>query len=248
MKYGLHLTCCINHMQDMPAGVVNLMIVDSPYANTDLPFDKQPVDWAAWWMEAKRVLAPNGMVVCFAAELFTHDLVASNRSWYRYKMVWAKSRASRILDAAWRPLCNHEDLVVFAPVAKGTYNPQRLQTNRNVGRVKRKDDAMQHYKAQRGGEYNDTGLREPTTVLDFGSVPTMSPHFNPTAKPVALVQYLVLTYSNPGDLVFEPFAGDAPTAHACENTGRRYIGCEVNLEQYEWSRAHLARKAPLFIP
>lgn len=248
MNYGLHLADCIAYAGTLPAGSVSLVICDSPYENTDLAFDKQPVDWHAFWAEMRRVLVPTGVVVCFAAESFTLDLIASNREWYRYRRVWCKSKASRYLDAEWRPLAAHEDVVIFAPAIKSaTYNAQKVSYVGPPKSTKRKDTKQSHYKSQRfAAEYKDDGTRHPTTLLDFASVGTTAAHFNPTAKPVALIQDLVLTYSNPGDLVLEPFAGDAPTAHACENTNRRYIGCEINLQQYNWSQAHLSQKQPLF--
>lgn len=247
MNYGLHFANCIDFMRGQPDGVFNLMVVDSPYNNTDLGFDKQPVDWAAWWPEAERTLAPNGVIICFAAESFTLDLILSNRPWYRYRSVWVKSKASRYLDK-WRPMTGHEDLVVFAPKIKSAvYNPQMVPYTGSPKSTKRKQTKQSHYKSQHyAAEYVDNGTRYPTTVMYYPSVGTTAPHLNPTAKPVPLIQELVLTYSNPHDVVFEPFAGDAPTAHACENTNRRYVGCEVNLQQYEWSRAHLAQKQPLF--
>lgn len=249
MKYGLHLGSYADLLEEVPDGAVKLFIVDSPYGNTNLDFDKRPIDWAGeFWPLIRQKLAPNGVVVCFACELFTLDLIASNREWYRYRMVWVKSRASRLLDAAWRPLAAHEDLILFAPIPKSaTYNPQRRPHHGPKVTCKRKAAKHAHYEGSRQeGSYEDDGTRHPTTVLEYASVPTMAPHFNPTAKPIALVQELVLTYSNPGDLVAEPFAGDAPAGHACDNTGRLYFGCEVSLEQYEWSRAHLAKKSPLF--
>lgn len=248
MDYGLHFGCCIDLMRTLATGSVHLMLVDSPYGNTDLPFDKQAVDWVAWWAEAKRVLAPNGIIICFACESFTLDLILSNRPWYRYRMVWAKSKASRYADTSWRPLAGHEDLVVFAPAPKSaTYNPQKTNYTGPAKSTKRKAIKQAHYKGQRyAAEYLDNGTRYPTTVMEYASVGTTAAHYNPTAKPVPLIQELVLTYSNQGDVVLEPFAGDAPTAHACENTGRYYIGSEIDLQQYEWSQAHLAKKSPLF--
>jgi site-specific DNA-methyltransferase (adenine-specific) len=250
MKLGLHLGSYAHLLNDLEDGSVNFWLVDSPYGNTDLGFDKQPVDWQGeFWPLIRRKSAPNAVVACFACESFTLDLSASNREWYRYRRVWVKSKASRYLDADWRPLAAHEDIVVFAPaIRSATYNPQMRAYSGPPKSTKRKETKQSHYKSQRfAAEYEDNGTRYPTTVMEYASVGTTAPHFNPTAKPIALVQELVLTYSNPGDLVVEPFAGDAPAGHACENTGRRYIGCEVNLEQYEWSQAHLARKSPLFL-
>ncbi|TGE29836.1 DNA-methyltransferase [Hymenobacter metallicola] len=230
--YALHHQDCLQVMASLPDGSVDAIIADPPYLTTNLHFDQGAFNWSAWWVQARRVLKDNGVVVLFAADLFTLDLIQSNREWYRYRMVWAKSRASRFLDAAWRPLAGHEDLIVFAPNIKAaTYNAQKQQTSRNVGRVKRKPDVAQHYQQHRGGEYNDTGERHPTTVLDFASVPTVN-CAHPTEKPVDLLRWLVSTYTNEGDTVLDCFAGSGSTGHACLVEGRRFIGCELHLEYY----------------
>lgn len=244
MPYRLHLGDCISHMRGMPAASVALIICDSPYENTNLPWDKQPVDWAVWWAEVRRVLKPNGVVVCFAAEAFTLDLAASNREWYRYRRVWHKSKATRQYDANWRPLCDHEDLIIFSPdIKSATYNPQMRP---HVGPKKaatRKPNAAAHYGSDKGNVYHDNGTRHPTTVMYYPSVGTTAPHFNQTAKPLGLMRELVLTYSNPGDVVLSTFMGDGPEGEACIETGREFEGCEIRPEQYEWTAARLRRVA-----
>jgi site-specific DNA-methyltransferase (adenine-specific) len=91
--------------------------------------------------------------------------------------------------------------------------------------------------------YEDDGTRYPTTVLYYPSVGTTAPHHNPTAKPLGLVEELVLTYSNPGDVVVEPFGGDVPAGVACLKNGRQYYGCENDQPQYEWSKLRLQAAA-----
>jgi hypothetical protein len=247
----LHFGSYVDVLQGLPDGSINLWIVDSPYGNTDLAFDKQPVDWAGeFWPLVRRKSAPNAVVVAFACEVFTLELIASNREWYRYRMVWIKSRASRYPDKAWRPLAGHEDVVVFAPAPKAaTFNPQKKAHVGPKKNCQRKANKTPHYNATRlATAYEDDGTRYPTTVLDYASIGTTAPHFNPTAKPVSMVQEFILTFTNRHDNVAEPFAGDAPAGHACQNTGRNYWGAEINLQQYEYSQAQLANKSPLFAP
>ena len=243
--YHFHLGSCIDFMRTRAAGSVNFFVVDSPYENTDLTFDKQPVPWPEFWMEAERILAPNGVIICFAAELFTLDLIVSNRKWYRYRRVWVKSKGSRYMDNAWRPLAAHEDLVIFAPQIKSaTYNPQKTEHTGPRKKMTRTQVKQAHYKSQRfAGAYEDDGTHFPTTVMFYPSVGTTANRFNQTAKPLLLVQELVLTYTNPGDTVFEPFAGDAPAGRVCLPLGRYYLGCETNSDQYEWSATQLRNLA-----
>jgi DNA modification methylase len=248
MNSQFHFGNCQDVLQQYPDGYFQLLLVDSPYENTDLPFDKQPVDWAALWPEITRVLAPTGVVVCFAAESFTLDLIASNRAWYCYRRVWVKSKASRYLDKAWRPLAGHEDLVVFSPaIRSSTYNPQKTLSTGPRKHTKRKATKQSHYKSQRyAAEYVDDGTRYPTTVLYYPSVGATAPHYNATAKPLGLVQELVETYSNRSDNVGELFGGDCPTAHACRNTERNCVSIENNRRQFDWSLNHYTQTAPLF--
>lgn len=239
--YRFHFGHYLDYLRTLASGSVHLIICDSPYENTDLSFDKQPVDWVAFWAEVRRVLVPNGVVICFAAESFTLDLIASNRAWYCYRRVWVKSKGSRYLDKAWRPMAAHEDLVIFSPaIRSATYNPQKTLSTGPRKNTKRKETKQSHYKSQRyAAAYEDDGTRYPTTVLYYPSVGARAPHFNPTAKPLGLVEELVLTYSNFGDDVYEPFGGDVPAGVACLKNGRNYHGSENNAAQHEWSAARL---------
>lgn len=243
--YFFFFGCCIDYLRTLATASVHLVVCDSPYENTDLPFDKQPVDWAAFWAEIRRVLAPNGVVICFAAESFTLDLIASNRPWYRYRRVWVKSRGSRFLDKENRPLCMHEDIVLFMPAyMASTYNPQKTARTGPKKTVNRKAGNIAHYGAHReAASYDDDGTRYPTTVMYYPSVGTTAHHHNPTAKPLGLVEELVLTYSNPGDTVLEPFGGDVPAGVACLKNNRQYHGCEKDFDQHEWSAARLQAAA-----
>jgi site-specific DNA-methyltransferase (adenine-specific) len=243
--YHLHFGNCLDYLRTLATASVALLLIDSPYENTDLPFDKQPVDWPAIWVEIKRVLTAAGIVLCFACESFTLDLIASNRAWYCYRRVWVKSKGTRYLDKAWRPLATHEDIVVFSPaIRSSTYNPQKTYSTGPRKNTQRKTIKQSHYKSQRyAAAYEDDGTRYPTTVLYYPSVGTTAPHFNPTAKPLALFEEFVLTYSNPGDKVVELYAGDAPAGLACIKYGRQYHGCENDPVQYQWSAARLRKAA-----
>jgi site-specific DNA-methyltransferase (adenine-specific) len=243
--YHLFAGPCLDMLRAQPTGSVRLHIVDSPYGNTDLGFDKQPPDWSVLWPELERTLAPDGTIICFACEDFTLDLIASNRTLYRYRRVWVKSKGSRYLDKGWRPMTAHEDLVVFQPNPKAAvYNPQKTTHTGPRKHIKRKAIKQAHYQGQRfAAEYKDDGTRYPTTVMYYPSVGTTADHFNPTAKPLPLLQELVETHTNTGDNVCECFAGDAPAGRVCLPLGRRYVGAEINPEQHAWSLERLRKLA-----
>ena len=101
-------------MRQLPDASVDVIISDPPYHTTQLHYDRAPmIDWAAWWREANRVVKPTGTIVLFADDLFTIDLILTNRKQYRYRLVWEKTRRTRFLDANRRPLKAHEDILIF---------------------------------------------------------------------------------------------------------------------------------------
>lgn len=219
---------CIDFLAAQPAASVDLIIADPPYRTTKLALDqKKPVDWVAWWAEAERALKPAGVVLMFAADLFTVDMIQANRENYRYRLVWKKSKATSFLAAKLRPMRVHEDILVFGRNGdSSTYNPQKTPSGKpKKSSYTRKNDRSQHYGRHRSSEYIDDGTRYPTSVLEFASVPTMH-CIHPTEKPLDLLRYLVLTYSNPVDKVVDCFIGSGVTAHACLLEGRDFAGCD----------------------
>lgn len=234
-------------MAGLETGSVSLILTDPPYENTNLPFDeavrKDPFDWERWWREARRVLPEQGVVVMFAAQMFTVRMILAGGSDYRYRMIWKKSLATGFLNAAHRPLEGHEDMLVFCRKLKSsTYNPQMRphQGERRVGqRVNKAPQGAKHYGGQRGGTtWEDNGMRHPTTVWEYGNGGG-GRSWHPSEKPLDLVRDLVLTYSNVGDLVIDPFAGSGTTALACLQTGRRCIATELNADYYATGRERL---------
>lgn len=193
-------------MPQQPARRFDLILADPPYHTTNLAFDRQPpIDWAAWWPQAWRLLEPGGSIVLFADSLFTVDLIAGQRRNYSYRWVWEKSMATGHLAAARRPLRMHEDILVFCKQpGKSIFNPQKSPRPAGVGdksNSSRKGIAG-HYNRFRDVAYQDDGERFPTSVLHFPSVPTTG-RLHPTQKPVELMRYLVRTYSNPGQRVLD---------------------------------------------
>lgn len=226
----LDLTCgeAFDVLSALPSDSVPAIITDPPYGNTELAFDQESVDWARLWPELRRVLAPTGVIVMFAADLFTLDMVAAARDIYRYRLVWEKTRSTGFLDANLRPLRSHEDLIVFAPRLKSsTYNPQKRAAERYTSPTVRKTPKGDtHWGTDKNkGEWADDGTRHPTSVLKFPSIRSQDT-VHPTQKPVELMRYLVASYTNPGDVVLDPFMGSGSTGVAALSLGRRFWGVE----------------------
>jgi site-specific DNA-methyltransferase (adenine-specific) len=210
----------------LPAGSVDAVITDSPYGTTALEWDI-PVDWPTFWPAVYRLCKPSAVQVMFSAQPFTTDLINSNRPNYRYELIWEKTRATGFLDANRRPLRCHENIQVFGQAPNGsTYNPQMTPYDKpsKVGRPSTAPSAS-HYGAAKSAIRIATE-RYPTSILPFAnSYGGTSDH--ETAKNVQLMMWLVATYTNPGDLVLDPFVGSGSTAEACKRLGRRCIGIEM---------------------
>lgn len=211
-------------IRTFPDAHFDALITDPPYGTTELPFDQQSIDWAALWQEFTRVTKPDGVIVMFADALFTVDMIMLGRDIYRYRLVWEKSRGTGFLDANRRPLRTHEDILIFSKQPrKSTYNPQKQATERYAGKAVRKGPkGHTHWGMDKDASaWTDDGTRHPGSVLHFPSVSTLGA-VHPTQKPEALLQWLVASYTHPGDHILDPFSGSGTTGIAAITLGRRF--------------------------
>lgn len=185
------------------------------------------------WNEYERITKDNAAIILFGNGMFTADLMQSNRKLWRYNLIWQKTQPTGFLNAKKMPLRAHEDICVFYKNLP-TYNPQMT-----TGHVRKVSKASHHVNAKgtsNYGEYNvvdyDSTERYPTSVMTF-SKDTQKEKYHPTQKPVALIEYLIKTYTNPGDLVLDSCAGSMTLAVAAMNTGRNYICIEKDPEIFE---------------
>lgn len=189
----------------------------------------------AWWSEIHRVCKPSAVLISFGAQPFTTDLIVSNRRNFRYSLVWQKTNAVGFLSANVRPLRSHEDILIFCQrfgrvqgEMQSVYNPQ-MQIGKPYTHRSRSRPAAHYSSLKDIGDYDNPGTRYPTSVLTF---PRDTPSLHPTAKPVALLSWLIRTYSLPGQTVLDPFAGNGSTGAACAIDGRKFIGIELDPDYY----------------
>lgn len=236
---------CLSVMKQFPDGYFDCVCTDPPYGTTALHFDQTPIDWAAWWAEIHRVTKETGVIVCFAADLFTVDLIQSNRKNYRYRLVWEKTMPTGFLDANRRPLRAHEDILIFARRFKGsTYNAQK---EAGAPWVRPGRSKPSHYS---GGEVQavrreSDGERHPKTVLKFANPNNNSLH--PTQKPEDLISWLVSSYTNPGDKVLDPFAGSGTTGAACVALHREFVGIELDPAYFQIAEKRINNAQPALL-
>jgi site-specific DNA-methyltransferase (adenine-specific) len=225
---------CLRLMRDLPAASVDLVLCDLPYGTTACKWDSV-IPFDALWAQYKRVVKPNGAVVLFGDEPFASNLRLSNLAWYKYDWYWRKSRPAGFTNAKLKPLKDVETITVFSSgaTANGSqknmpYFPQGLEDcNTAWSRPQRYltgDKGVNPARAshQLSRVIEKTGY--PRQVLDFPN--PNSEVLHPTQKPVALMEYLVRTYTGEGDTVLDNTMGSGTTGVACASTGRKFIGME----------------------
>ncbi|ATS92114.1 putative DNA methylase [Sinorhizobium phage HMSP1-Susan] len=220
---------CLKLMQRVPDGYVDMILADLPYGTTQNKWDSV-IPFEPLWREYWRVLKRNGAVVLTADQPFTSVLIMSQFKQFRYSWHWHKIQATGFLNAKKMPLKAVEDICVFyrdLPI----YNPVMRE-----GEARKRTIALS--KTSNYGKYvktgEDSGMeRYPTTHLEIskGFSPNARP-IHPTQKPVALFEYLIKTYTNPGEIVLDNTAGSGTTAVAARNTGRRWICIEKDHGYY----------------
>lgn len=213
---------CLDLMKRIPDGSVDMVLTDLPYGTTCCQWDSV-IDLAALWEQYIRVCKDNAAIVLTAAQPFTSALVMSNPSLFRYDIVWEKGNATGFFNAKLMPLRAHESILVFYKRLP-TYNPQKT-TGHPRRTAKRKHINSECYgKGIQVTEYDSTE-RYPRSVQFFSSDKQRN-NLHPTQKPVALMEWLIKSYTNPGDLVLDSCMGSGTTGVACVNTNRRFIGIE----------------------
>lgn len=226
---------CLALMRHMPAQSINLVLADLPYGTTRNRWDSA-IDLDELWARYRHVLAPGGCVVLTAAQPFTSTLVTSNLAWFRYEWIWSKTIGSGQLNIAHQPLRTHESILVFAP-GRPPYHPQ--MTSGTPYTITRRADEWngRGFNAQSAHTSRNTGQRWPKSVLPVANPRIKGGH--PTQKPVALFEYLIRTYTVEGQIVLDNVMGSGTTAEAARNTGRRWVGMEIDAQYVRQARRRL---------
>lgn len=246
-KNRIYFEDCMEGMKKIPDKAIDCILCDLPYSITNNKWDSI-IPLEALWKEYERVIKDNGAIVLTASQPFTSLLIQSNPKLFRYEWIWVKNKSTGHLNAKKMPLRRHESVVVFykkLPV----YNPQKTTGHKPVNTyTKHSDDGTNYGKTKTGIKGGGQTDRYPTSILE---IPVMNndddEKFHPTQKPIALMEYMVRTYTNEGDTVLDTCMGSMTTAIACLNTGRNYIGFENNEEYYEkgMERIHNHKKIDL---
>lgn len=231
---------CLDVMPTLDSGSVDMVLADLPYGTTQNSWDSViPLDQL--WHEYRRILTPRGKVVLTSQGAFTARLILSNERWFKYKLVWEKSKPTNFLNAKKQPLRKHEDVCVFY-AKPGTYNAQ-MSKGGSYDKGVRKDQQTGSYGDFRPAHIKSEGGRYPTDIVYFKTAESEPERtvWHSTQKPVALCEYLIRTYSNPGDMVFDNCMGSGTTGVAALAAGRRFIGIESDPEIFTIASERIAR-------
>lgn len=228
---------CIETMKRLPDNSIDLILTDPPYGTTACKWDSIiPLD--KMWEQLKRIIKPNGAIVLTASQPFTSVLVSSNLKMFKYDWTWKKNISTGHLNSKKQPMRDKEDIVVFYK-KQCIYNPQMTVGTPYKGRARA--PASGPYGRHGSVRYDNEGLRYPKQVLNF-KVVTKQGNLHPTQKPVALMEYLIKTYSNENDLVLDFTMGSGTTGVACLNTDRKFLGIELDEKYFEIAKKRIEER------
>lgn len=232
MEYQIFNEDCLEGMKRIETGTVDLILTDLPYGITDCAFDVQ-LPFEPMWEQFKRITKRNAAIVLFSQMPFGAELIMSNRKMFRYEWCWAKGHAQGFLNAKKMPLRIHENILVFYQ-ALPTYNPQFAKAKPYRHRTFVDETSNHVYSNHKRITYSEhEGIRYPIDIINFSQ--PVAVYFgkmsgevvHPNQKPTDLLEYLIKTYTNEGELVLDATMGSGSTGVAAINTGRRFIGFET---------------------
>jgi site-specific DNA-methyltransferase (adenine-specific) len=234
----LMLGDCLERMREIPDGSVDMVLADPPYQTTACKWDSI-VPFEPMWYQLKRIIKSNGAIVMTASQPFTTKLIASNMAMFKYCWVWEKSQAVGHLNAWKMPMRNAEDVCVFYK-KQPSYNPiivDKPKTNiRPLTSRTKKTDCYGDHKLDIHKCANDKSM--PKTIIKFNNAQRT---VHPTQKPVALMEYLIKTYTNAGETVLDFTMGSGTTGVAAVNTNRKFIGIELDEKYFNIAKERIEK-------
>ena len=225
---------CLEIMKNIPDGSVDMIICDLPYGTTACKWDSI-IPFEELWKGYCRIIKDDGAIILFGSEPFTSILICSQISLFRYDLIWDKQKGCDFLNANRKPLKSHENILVFYKKSP-TYNKQYwYSTPYKKINGNKKRSSVYHDSHDVDTESTD-GKRNPLSILSF---PRDGNRVHPTQKPVALLEYLIKTYTNEGETVLDNCMGSGSTGVACVNTNRRFIGIELDDKYFEIAKQRI---------
>ena len=238
IKEQLYNEDCLKILKELPDSSVDLVLTDPPYGTTTIEWDKV-LDFNVMWSELKRIMKPKSNAIFFGSQPFSSFVITSNVKWFKYELVWNKNKCGSPGLIKYRPQKVHENILVFANGA-ATYNPimeigepykRESKTEEGYGTGTNTHKYGFGKKKQFG--FENKGTRYPKSILHASRNFSAQQTFHPTQKPTNLLNWLIMVYSNPDEVVLDFTMGSGSTGVSAKLTGRRFIGVEVNKEYYD---------------
>ena len=253
-KISLYFGDCIIEMNKIENDSVDLILCDLPYGTTKCKWDTI-IDLTELWKQYKRIIKkPSGVILLFGQQPFTSMLVSSNYDWFKYNLIWKKNKTTQFLLANYRPMKCTEDVCVFSKggaaaasktTGNMTYNPQGLiptnikkkNSKERIGKMLNQEHHLgKNNKLTGNSEYTQKFTNYPNELIEFD---IEYDTIHETQKPVKLIEYLIKTYSNEGDIVLDNTMGSGTTGIGCLNTNRKFIGIEKEEKYFKLAKTRI---------
>jgi site-specific DNA-methyltransferase (adenine-specific) len=233
---------CLERMKEIPDKSIDMILCDLPYGvlnkgNVNAKWDSV-IPFDQLWKQYERIIKDNGAILLFGQGMFSAELMLSNNKLWRYNLIWDKVAKTGFLNANRMPLRQHEDIMLFYKKLC-TYNPQMVKCEPH----KRNHSKGNMKQPQRNNCYGKiietptivTDEKFPISIISIAKEHENGKFYHPTQKPVALLEYLIKTYTNEGETVLDNCMGSGSTGIACVNTNRKFIGIELDEKYYDIS-------------
>ena len=226
---------CLELMAKLPDQCAHAIIADPPYGTTACKWDSV-IPFAPMWAQLKRLIKPRGATVLFGSQPFTSALIMSNLKMFKHQWIWNKKQSGSFANAKFAPLKIFEEINVFAH-GKVTYFPQM-----KTGKPRKKGGAKKHCETMSKcfvgyPTFNDQYY--PVAIIEFPNCSNKKENVHPTQKPVALLEYLIRTYTNEGETVLDFTMGSGTTGVACMKTGRKFISIERDEKYFQIAKERI---------
>ena len=228
---------CLDLMNNIPDKSVDMILCDLPYGTTACKWD-DVIPFEKLWKQYNRIIKDNGAIVLTASQPFTSALIMSNPKMFKYCLVWDKVAVTNPMLAKKQPMRCHEDMVVFYK-NQPKYNPimvKGIKWKRAGKKIHNTETLGETKLINPGNDKSD--LKYPKTILRISNANKLN-RLHPTQKPVALMEYLIKTYTNEGDLVLDTCMGSGTTGVACKNLNRNFIGIELDEEYFNIAKQRI---------
>jgi site-specific DNA-methyltransferase (adenine-specific) len=236
---------CLEEMDYLDTESIDLVLTDPPYGTTQCKWDSIiPLD--SMWEQLKRITKPDSAIILCSSQPFTSILVTSNLKHYRHEWIYQKKGASNFAQAKYAPMKEHENILVFSKSKAKYYPIKEKRKGTGADRVKYKfSEATRHNSGEfinyTKGKFSEIAdnLRFPSSIRLYNNRAKGDRGLHPTQKPVALMSYLIRTYTNPGDTVLDFTMGSGTTGVACKLLNRNFIGIELNEKYFETAKKRI---------